>query len=162
MQRAGSLCILSRLCLRQHSPTSPVLLEPRRMHGNSVPSPTATKKAKLPSAAQQRNNAVWWIDPGSELPSSSLSLLSSTSQASIANVGPMLPADRIPVDQPLLSGSQASSGVLSKGFSCSRTEDERVGGVVVSDTDADLRCMFGVGCNKSSDEPSQSLPFYCR
>ncbi|CAL9122248.1 unnamed protein product [Musa textilis] len=71
-----------------------------------------------------------------------LSLLSSTPQASIPNVGRTLPADPIPMDQPLLSGSQASSGVLSTGFSCSRMEDERVGGVVVSDADAHLQCMF--------------------
>ncbi|URE10280.1 SBP-box family member protein [Musa troglodytarum] len=72
----------------------------------------------------------------------SLSLLSSTPQASIPNVGRTLPTDPIPMDQPLRSGSQASSGVLSTGFSCSRMEDERVGGVVVSDADADLQCMF--------------------
>ncbi|CAL9187238.1 unnamed protein product [Musa hybrid cultivar] len=87
-----------------------------------------------------------------------LSLLSSTSQASIANVGRMLPADTNPMDQPLLPGSQASSGVLSTGFSRSRMEDERVGGVVVSDTDADLQCMFLVEGEESSDEPPNLFP----
>ncbi|WOK99340.1 hypothetical protein Cni_G08052 [Canna indica] len=101
-----------------------------------------------------------------------LSLLSSPTQTSSINVGQMLPAGRIPIGQPLVSGlhyssldpytdSQAPRNVLPTEFSCSRVEDEHVGGVVVSDTDADLHCqgMFHVGEEGSSDGVSGTLPF---
>ncbi|KAJ8465752.1 hypothetical protein OPV22_028304 [Ensete ventricosum] len=90
-----------------------------------------------------------------------LSLLSSPAQASSISVDHMLPANRIPVGQPLVptlqycglhpsySGSPASGDVLPTDFSCSGVEDGQVGGVLVSDTDADLHCqcqgMFQIG-----------------
>ncbi|EHA8588230.1 putative Squamosa promoter-binding-like protein 16 [Cocos nucifera] len=100
-----------------------------------------------------------------------LSLLSSPTQTSAINVGQMVPADRIPMGQPLVStiqygdlgrysGSQASNSVSPIGFSCSGIEDEHVGTVLISNTgDAHLHCqsIFHVGGEGPST--SQALPF---
>ncbi|XP_008777032.2 squamosa promoter-binding-like protein 18 [Phoenix dactylifera] len=100
-----------------------------------------------------------------------LSLLSSPTQTSGVNVGQMVPADRIPMGQPLVStiqysdlgrysGSQASNSVSPTGFSCSGIDDEHVATVLVSDAnDAHLHCqsIFHVGGEGPSS--SQALPF---
>ncbi|MQM13218.1 hypothetical protein Taro_046142 [Colocasia esculenta] len=103
-----------------------------------------------------------------------LSLLSSPTQTSSINLGHMLPADRIPMGQPLVSSlhqygglshyshSQASNTVSSTGFSCSGAEDEQVGTVLVSDaSDVDLHCqgIFQLGVDGTSGGASQAIPF---
>lgn len=102
-----------------------------------------------------------------------LSLLSSASETSSINSGLMLPASRINISRPLVSslqyhglnpyaGSVTSRNVLPSEFSCSGVEGELIGGVVVSDTDAGLRCqgiMFHGGGEGSRDFASESLPF---
>ncbi|XP_073013925.1 squamosa promoter-binding-like protein 16 [Typha latifolia] len=102
-----------------------------------------------------------------------LSLLSSPTQTSGINIGQMVPADRIPMGQPLVSSlqysaltrysaSQVSNSVSSTGFSCSAMVNEQIGTVLVSDAaDTDLRCedMFHVGGVASSDGTPQALPF---
>ncbi|XP_039124443.1 squamosa promoter-binding-like protein 16 isoform X2 [Dioscorea cayenensis subsp. rotundata] len=103
-----------------------------------------------------------------------LSLLSSPVQTAAINLSQMVPSDRIPVGQPLVSslsysglghysGSQASSSVSPTGFSCSGIDDDHEGNILVSDaSDADLPChgIFPVGGEGSSDGASQALPFW--
>ncbi|KAJ0988831.1 hypothetical protein J5N97_007187 [Dioscorea zingiberensis] len=103
-----------------------------------------------------------------------LSLLSSPIQTAGINLGQMVPSDRIPIGQPLVSslpysslcqysGSQASSGVSPTGFSCSGIDDDHEGNVLVSDvSDAGLHChgIFPVGGEGSSHGASQALPFW--
>lgn len=79
-----------------------------------------------------------------------LSLLSSPTRALGINFGPMVPAGRIPLAQPLFSTfhqhglghyphSQDSNQISSTGFSYPGMVDEQVGGLLVSDNgDGDL------------------------
>ncbi|XP_074572644.1 squamosa promoter-binding-like protein 16 [Curcuma longa] len=100
-----------------------------------------------------------------------LSLLSSPTQTSSMHVGQMLPANRVPMCQPLVSsfpysghdrfaGSQALRGVPPTTSSCSGVKDEQTGGVVVSDADGlPFQGMFHIGEEESPDGVLESLPF---
>ncbi|KAG6484757.1 hypothetical protein ZIOFF_053282 [Zingiber officinale] len=100
-----------------------------------------------------------------------LSLLSSPTQTSSIHVGHMLPANRVPMCQPLVSsftysgndrfaGSQALRGVPPTASSCSGVKDEQTGGVAVSDADGlPFQGMFHIGGEESPDGVLESLPF---
>ncbi|MQL80646.1 hypothetical protein Taro_013115 [Colocasia esculenta] len=103
-----------------------------------------------------------------------LSLLSSPTPTSGINLEHMLPADRIPVGQPLVSSLQqygglsrysrphAPNNVSPTGFSCSGIEDTQTGAVMVSDaSDAGLHYqgIFHLGADATSDGASQAIPF---
>ncbi|XP_073002739.1 squamosa promoter-binding-like protein 16 [Typha latifolia] len=103
-----------------------------------------------------------------------LSLLSSPTPNSFASADQMLlPADRVPVGQSLVSGlqysvlgrysgSRASNTCSSTRFSCSDIVDKHLGAVLESDAcngDLHHHDLFHVGGEGSSDGTPQSLPF---
>lgn len=104
-----------------------------------------------------------------------LSLLSAPTQASSSSLSRMVvPANQIPMAQPLVTSmqyssmgqyscSQVSNSVSSTGFSCSEIDNDQVGTVLVSDGNCtDLQChgIFQVpGDGSSENGASQTFPF---
>ncbi|PKA61358.1 Squamosa promoter-binding-like protein 16 [Apostasia shenzhenica] len=128
----------------------------------------------ISSAAESSSSKIVFSDSSD----CALSLLSSPTRTSGINLGHMVPADGIPMGQPLLSSLHYGEGlgrfsscarpdsrvVSATGFSCSGVDDENLGTVLVPDGgEGSLHCqsMFHVGEEAASDEVSQSIPFSC-
>ncbi|KAL0906748.1 hypothetical protein M5K25_025266 [Dendrobium thyrsiflorum] len=116
----------------------------------------------ISSAAESSTNSILFSDRLSPVFDSdcALSLLSSSAQTSCINQSHMVPADRIPMGQPLLSNLHY--GVSLSGYSHSPMEEEHVRTVLVPDSgETDLHCqsMFQVGDEDASDCASECIPF---